>query len=108
MAPTKTGLIGPNGIGQDTGLTPVILGTRHTVTIPESVELLGVNRTDREATVEDVRLMREVVGDEVLIKASGGIHSKEFAYELIEAGADRIGTSNGVELVTSGTAEGGY
>ena len=60
------------------------------------------------ATVEDVRLMREVVGDEVLIKASGGINSKEFAYELIKAGADRIGTSNSVELVTGRTAEGGY
>jgi len=60
------------------------------------------------ATVEDVRLMREVVGDEVLIKASGGINSKEFAYELIKAGADRIGTSNSVEIVTGRTAEDGY
>ena len=60
------------------------------------------------ATVEDVRLMREVVGDEVLIKASGGVNSKEFAYELIKAGADRIGTSNSVEIVTGRTAEGGY
>ena len=60
------------------------------------------------ATVEGVRLMREVVGDEVLIKASGGVNSKEFAYELIEAGADRIGTSNSVELVTGRTVEGGY
>lgn len=60
------------------------------------------------ATIEDVRLMREVVGDEVLIKASGGIKTREFAYQLIEAGADRIGTSNSVQLVTSGTADGGY
>ncbi len=60
------------------------------------------------ATVADVRLMREVVGDEVLIKASGGVNSREFAYELIEAGADRIGTSNGIALVTGGTAKGGY
>jgi deoxyribose-phosphate aldolase len=60
------------------------------------------------ATIEDVRLMREVVGDEVLIKASGGIKTREFAYELIDAGADRIGTSNSVELVTRGTADGGY
>ena len=60
------------------------------------------------ATVEDVRLMREVVGDEVLIKASGGVSSKEFAFELIKAGADRIGTSNSVAIVTGGTAEGGY
>ena len=60
------------------------------------------------ATVDDVRLMREVVGDEVLIKASGGVNSREFAYELIEAGADRIGTSNGIAIVTGKTAEGGY
>ena len=60
------------------------------------------------ATVADVRLMREVVGDEVLIKASGGVNTREFAYELIEAGADRIGTSNGIALVTGATGEGGY
>ena len=60
------------------------------------------------ATVADVRLMREVVGDEVLIKASGGVNSREFAYELIEAGADRIGTSNGVAIVTGGVGSGGY
>ncbi len=60
------------------------------------------------ATVADVRLMREVVGDEVQIKASGGVNSREFAYQLLEAGADRIGTSNSVALVTGGTAESGY
>jgi len=37
-----------------------------------------------------------------------GINSKEFAYELIKAGADRIGTSNSVKGVTGRTAEGGY
>lgn len=52
------------------------------------------------ATVEDVKLIREVVGDEVLIKASGGIKTKEFAHQLMEAGANRIGTSHSVELVT--------
>ena len=56
------------------------------------------------ATVEDVRLMREVVGDEVLIKASGGIRTREFAHELIKAGANRIGTSHSVKIVTSKTA----
>jgi deoxyribose-phosphate aldolase len=60
------------------------------------------------ATVADVRLIREVVGDEVLIKASGGVNSKEFAYELIDAGADRIGTSNSVEIVTGRPAGSGY
>lgn len=60
------------------------------------------------ATVEDVKLMREVVGDEVLIKASGGIKTREFAYALIAAGANRIGTSQSVALVTGKTAKGGY
>jgi deoxyribose-phosphate aldolase len=68
----------------------------------------STGKEDGGATVEDVRLMREVVGDEVLIKASGGIHSKEFAYELIKAGADRIGTSNSVKLVTGRSAGDGY
>jgi len=36
------------------------------------------------------------------------VNSKEFAYELIEAGADRIGTSNSVAIVTGRTAEDGY
>ncbi|SFG51302.1 deoxyribose-phosphate aldolase [Oribacterium sp. WCC10] len=51
------------------------------------------------ATVSDVKLMKETVGDRLQIKASGGIHTKEFAEELIAAGADRIGASNGVKIV---------
>ncbi|KQC16262.1 MAG: 2-deoxyribose-5-phosphate aldolase [Methanosaeta sp. SDB] len=60
------------------------------------------------ATIEDVRLIREVVGDEVLIKASGGIKTSEFAHQLMAAGANRIGTSHSVELVTGKTAGAGY
>ena len=60
------------------------------------------------ATVEDVRLIREVVGEELLIKASGGIRTREFAYELIRAGANRLGTSSSVALVTGGSGKGGY
>lgn len=60
------------------------------------------------ATIEDVRLIREVVGDELLIKASGGIKTSEFAHRLMEAGANRIGTSHSVELVTGKTAGEGY
>ena len=68
----------------------------------------STGKEDGGATVEDVRLMREVVGDEVLIKASGGINTREFAYELIKAGANRIGTSHSIEIVTGKTAKGGY
>lgn len=52
------------------------------------------------ATVEDVKLMKETVGDRAKVKASGGIRTLLFAKELIEAGADRIGASNGVALLS--------
>ena len=51
------------------------------------------------ATLEDVRLIKKVVGDRVGIKASGGIKTKNEALKLIEAGATRIGTSKGVEII---------
>jgi deoxyribose-phosphate aldolase len=51
------------------------------------------------ATLEDVRLMRKTVGNRLQVKASGGIRTPEFAKELIEAGADRIGAGNGVILL---------
>lgn len=50
------------------------------------------------ATEEDVRLMRETVGETLKIKASGGIRSADFAARLIAAGADRIGASKSVEM----------
>lgn len=51
------------------------------------------------ATVEDVRLMKSVVGDAVKVKAAGGIRDFETALAMIEAGAERLGTSAGVELM---------
>ncbi|MCX7655390.1 MAG: deoxyribose-phosphate aldolase [Treponemataceae bacterium] len=51
------------------------------------------------ATVEDVRLMKKVVGDTMKIKASGGIRSYHDAIAMLEAGADRIGTSSGVAII---------
>lgn len=52
-----------------------------------------------EATVEDVRLLKEVVGDDALVKASGGIRDAESALRLLEGGASRIGASAGDEIV---------
>lgn len=52
------------------------------------------------ATVEHIRLMRQAVPAEVGIKASGGIKSRAQAIQLVEAGADRLGTSSGILLVT--------
>ena len=51
------------------------------------------------ATVEDVRLMKEAVGDGVRVKAAGGIRDYKTAMAMIEAGAERLGTSAGVELM---------
>ena len=51
------------------------------------------------ATLEDVRLIKKIVGNRVGIKASGGIKTKNEALEFIEAGASRIGTSRGVEII---------
>lgn len=51
------------------------------------------------ATPEDVRLLREVVGDDFGVKASGGIKDYQTALSLIQAGANRIGTSSGVKIV---------
>lgn len=51
------------------------------------------------ATPEDVRLMRRVVGPEMGIKASGGIHTAEEAAAMIRAGATRLGVSAGVAVV---------
>lgn len=51
------------------------------------------------ATVEDVRLLAEAVGGRARVKASGGIRTAQAALRLIEAGADRLGTSSGVTIM---------
>ncbi len=51
------------------------------------------------ATVEDVKLMRQNIKPEMKIKAAGGIRDLETALAMIEAGASRIGTSSGVQIM---------
>jgi deoxyribose-phosphate aldolase len=51
------------------------------------------------ATVEDVKLLRSVVGEDFGVKASGGIRDYATALSLIKAGANRIGTSSGVRII---------
>ncbi|MGQ9459637.1 MAG: deoxyribose-phosphate aldolase [Candidatus Bathyarchaeaceae archaeon] len=51
------------------------------------------------ATVEDVRLMRETVGPDMGVKAAGGIRTFKEALAMIEAGANRIGTSTGPAII---------
>lgn len=60
------------------------------------------------ATIEDVKLFKEVVGDTTLIKAAGGVRTYEDAISMIEAGANRIGTSGGVKIVNGETHTDGY
>lgn len=55
------------------------------------------------ATVEDVRLMKSVVGSRALVKAAGGVRTYEDLVAMIDAGADRIGTSAGVALLNKQT-----
>lgn len=58
------------------------------------------------AKVADIRLMRETVGPDMGVKASGGVHNAEEALVMIEAGATRIGASTGVAIVSGATGEG--
>lgn len=51
------------------------------------------------ATVEDVTLMKQIVGDRARVKASGGIRTPEQAEALLQAGADRLGAGNGLALL---------
>ena len=50
------------------------------------------------AKASDIALMRKTVGPDIGVKASGGIHTKEEALEMVEAGASRIGASQSIEI----------
>jgi len=60
------------------------------------------------ATIDDVRLMRAVVGPDMGVKASGGVRTADDARAMIAAGATRIGASASVAIVSGGTGKGGY
>jgi deoxyribose-phosphate aldolase len=61
---------------------------------------VGLLRGSKPATVEKVKLMYDTVSPKGLkVKASGGIHSTEIFLAMIEAGASRVGTSKGIELL---------
>lgn len=60
------------------------------------------------ATYEDIKLMRETVGPEMGVKASGGVRDFEGAMQLIEAGATRIGASSGIAILNGLTVDTDY
>ena len=51
------------------------------------------------ATYEDVKLMKSVVRDNARVKASGGVRDKETAQKYVDLGAERLGTSSGIDIV---------
>ena len=55
----------------------------------------------RAVTLADIISLRKIVSIKTKIKASAGIKDPEFARDLVEAGADRIGTSSGVSIVAT-------
>ena len=59
------------------------------------------------ASFEDVALMKSIVGNKAQIKASGGLKDRDTALKYIEMGVNRLGTSSGVLLVTTGKAKDG-
>jgi deoxyribose-phosphate aldolase len=60
------------------------------------------------ATTEDIALMRRIVGPNIGVKASGGVRDFEGAQAMIKAGANRIGASASVAIVTGGQGKGSY
>ena len=62
------------------------------------------------ATVEDISLMRHMVGDRLGVKASGAVRNHRDAEKVLHAGADRIGASSSIAIIISGgdAAPGGY
>ncbi len=60
------------------------------------------------ATLDDVRLMRDVIAGRAQIKAAGGVRTPDDARAMIEAGATRLGTSGGVALVAGDRTGEGY
>jgi deoxyribose-phosphate aldolase len=59
-----------------------------------------------EATVEDIRLMRLTVGPDMGVKASAGIRDLDTARKMVAAGANRLGTSASIAIITGGTGQG--
>lgn len=61
----------------------------------------GMNKAG--ATIEDVKMMREIVGPKMGVKAAGGIRNYETAHAMLEAGANRIGASQSIKIANTET-----
>jgi deoxyribose-phosphate aldolase len=76
-----------------------IRGCRISVEAGASFVKTSTGFAEEGAKVEDVRLMREIVGKEFGVKAAGGIRILADALKMIEAGANRLGTSGSVAMI---------
>lgn len=85
-----------------------ILGCRLAVEAGASFVKTSTGFAGGGATIEDIRLFRETVGSACKVKASGGIRDAATALAMLEAGADRLGTSSGVAIVTGAAGQCGY
>ena len=85
-------------------LTPAEIGKLCEICTTAEVDYVKTSTgfNGQGATVEVVRQLRSLLPENIKIKASGGIRTREFALELLEAGASRIGTSVGVQLIQEG------
>jgi deoxyribose-phosphate aldolase len=61
----------------------------------------------RNVTAEDILKIKNHVGDRILIKASGGIKTYEFAKQLVDAGANRLGTSSSINIIKGASTNAG-
>ncbi|ADE19467.1 deoxyribose-phosphate aldolase [Mycoplasma crocodyli] len=62
----------------------------------------------RGATLDDIKLMKSVCGDKLLIKAAGGISNKDDLVAMYNAGATRFGTSRSIAIIEGKESKGGY
>lgn len=85
-----------------------ILGCQLAVSAGASFVKTSTGFAGGGATIGDIHLFRETVGSACKVKASGGIRDAETALAMLEAGADRLGTSSGIAIVTGLAGSGGY
>jgi deoxyribose-phosphate aldolase len=84
----------------------VVRGSRLAVEAGAAFVKTSTGFGPRGASVRDVELMRQAVGPDIGVKAAGGIRDLDAALAMLEAGADRLGTSAGLEILAQAAARG--
>lgn len=86
----------------------ILQGCEYTLHAGASFVKTSTGMSIHGATEEHVALMRQAVGDQFGVKASGGIRSYETAVAMIAAGANRLGTSSGISIIRGATGRSSY